>query len=102
MDETAQPREGETIMGTSINTQVTGFVGSDPQVREVGEQRVALLWTGSGLRRRHPFAAEPHGPHGGTPSNTGRAPQQVCCSNQPLQVNAGCSAAAHSCPPPAL
>ena len=28
-------------MGTSINTQVTGFVGSDPQVREVGEQRVA-------------------------------------------------------------
>ncbi|MCC6567519.1 MAG: single-stranded DNA-binding protein [Chloroflexi bacterium] len=28
-------------MGTSINSQVTGFVGSDPQVREVGEQRVA-------------------------------------------------------------
>ena len=28
-------------MGTSVNTQVTGFVGSDPQVREVGEQRVA-------------------------------------------------------------
>lgn len=28
-------------MGTSINMQVTGFVGSDPQVRQVGEQRVA-------------------------------------------------------------
>ena len=28
-------------MGTSINTQVTGFVGSDPQVRQVGEQTVA-------------------------------------------------------------
>ena len=28
-------------MGTSINVQVTGFVGSDPQVRQVGEQRVA-------------------------------------------------------------
>ena len=28
-------------MGTSINSQVTGFVGSDPQVRDVGEQRVA-------------------------------------------------------------
>jgi single-strand DNA-binding protein len=28
-------------MGTSINLQVTGFVGSDPQVRTVGEQTVA-------------------------------------------------------------
>lgn len=28
-------------MGTSVNVQITGFVGSDPQVREVGEQRVA-------------------------------------------------------------
>lgn len=28
-------------MGTSIHMQVTGFVGSDPQVRQVGEQRVA-------------------------------------------------------------
>jgi single-strand DNA-binding protein len=28
-------------MGTSINIQVTGFVGSDPQVKTVGEQRVA-------------------------------------------------------------
>ena len=28
-------------MGTSLNMQVTGFVGSEPQVREVGEQRVA-------------------------------------------------------------
>ena len=27
-------------MGTSINMQVTGFVGSDPQVRQVGEQSV--------------------------------------------------------------
>ena len=28
-------------MGSSMDIQVTGFVGSDPQVREVGEQRVA-------------------------------------------------------------
>lgn len=28
-------------MGTSINLQVTGFVGGEPQVKEVGEQRVA-------------------------------------------------------------
>ncbi|MDX2138854.1 MAG: single-stranded DNA-binding protein [Chloroflexota bacterium] len=28
-------------MGTSLNMQVTGFVGSDPQVRQVGEQSVA-------------------------------------------------------------
>jgi single-strand DNA-binding protein len=28
-------------MGTSINLQVTGFVGIDPQVRQVGEQNVA-------------------------------------------------------------
>jgi single-strand DNA-binding protein len=28
-------------MGTSISMQVTGFVGSEPQAREVGEQRVA-------------------------------------------------------------
>ncbi|MCC6615303.1 MAG: single-stranded DNA-binding protein [Anaerolineae bacterium] len=28
-------------MGTSLNVQVTGFVGSDPQVRQVGEQSVA-------------------------------------------------------------
>lgn len=28
-------------MGTMINVSVTGFVGSEPQVREVGEQRVA-------------------------------------------------------------
>lgn len=28
-------------MGTIINISVTGFVGSEPQVREVGEQRVA-------------------------------------------------------------
>ncbi|MBW4438994.1 MAG: single-stranded DNA-binding protein [Pleurocapsa minor GSE-CHR-MK-17-07R] len=28
-------------MGTSLNMQVTGFVGSDPQVRQVGEQTVA-------------------------------------------------------------
>jgi single-strand DNA-binding protein len=34
-------REGVNIMGTSINMQVTGFVGSDPQVRQVGEQSVA-------------------------------------------------------------
>jgi single-strand DNA-binding protein len=28
-------------MGTSISVQITGFVGSDPQVRQVGEQTVA-------------------------------------------------------------
>jgi single-strand DNA-binding protein len=28
-------------MGTMINISVTGFVGSEPQMREVGEQRVA-------------------------------------------------------------
>jgi len=28
-------------MGTIINVSVTGFVGSEPQMREVGEQRVA-------------------------------------------------------------
>jgi single-strand DNA-binding protein len=29
------------MMGTSLNMQVTGYVGSDPQVRQVGEQNVA-------------------------------------------------------------
>jgi single-strand DNA-binding protein len=29
------------LMGTMIHISVTGFVGSEPQVREVGEQRVA-------------------------------------------------------------
>jgi single-strand DNA-binding protein len=28
-------------MGSSLNMQVTGYVGSDPQVRQVGEQSVA-------------------------------------------------------------
>jgi single-strand DNA-binding protein len=28
-------------MDTSLNMQVTGYVGSDPQVRQVGEQNVA-------------------------------------------------------------
>ena len=28
-------------MGTSFHIQLTGYVGSDPQVRQVGEQRVA-------------------------------------------------------------
>lgn len=28
-------------MGTMIHTSITGFVGSEPQIREVGEQRVA-------------------------------------------------------------
>ncbi len=27
-------------MGNSISVQVTGFFGSEPQVKEVGEQRV--------------------------------------------------------------
>lgn len=30
-------------MGTSLNMQVTGYVGSDPQVRQVGEQSVAAF-----------------------------------------------------------
>lgn len=30
-------------MDTSINMQVTGFVGNDPQVKQVGEQRVATF-----------------------------------------------------------
>jgi single-strand DNA-binding protein len=34
-------REENNIMGTSINIQVTGFVGGEPQIKEVGEQRVA-------------------------------------------------------------
>jgi single-strand DNA-binding protein len=29
------------MMDTSLNMQVTGYVGSDPQVRQVGEQSVA-------------------------------------------------------------
>jgi len=29
------------LIDTSINIQVTGFVGSDPQVKTVGEQQVA-------------------------------------------------------------
>lgn len=28
-------------MGTSLSVQITGFVGSDPHVRQVGEQTVA-------------------------------------------------------------
>lgn len=28
-------------MGSSLNMQVTGYVGSDPQVRQVGDQNVA-------------------------------------------------------------
>ena len=28
-------------MGSSINIQVTGYVGSEPEIKEVGEQRVA-------------------------------------------------------------
>ena len=31
------------MMYTSINMQVTGFVGSDPQVRQVGEQSVTAF-----------------------------------------------------------
>ncbi len=30
-------------MGTSINIQVTGFVGSDPQIKTVGDQQVATF-----------------------------------------------------------
>ncbi len=41
MDETSAQREGVNVMGTSVSMQMTGFVGSDPQVRQVGEQRVA-------------------------------------------------------------
>lgn len=44
-------------MGTSISFQVTGFVGSEPQMRDVGEQRVASFSvavsrkTGSGQKQ---------------------------------------------------
>jgi single-strand DNA-binding protein len=40
-NESAQARGRKNIMGTSLNFQVTGYVGSDPQVRQVGEQQVA-------------------------------------------------------------
>jgi single-strand DNA-binding protein len=40
-NESAQARGRQNIMGTSLNMQVTGYVGSDPQVRQVGEQQVA-------------------------------------------------------------
>jgi single-strand DNA-binding protein len=30
-----------TLMGTSLNMQVTGFVGSEPQIKTVGDQSVA-------------------------------------------------------------
>lgn len=40
-NESAQARGRKNIMGTSLNMQVTGYVGSDPQVRQVGEQQVA-------------------------------------------------------------
>jgi single-strand DNA-binding protein len=39
--ESAQAQGRQNIMGTSLNMQVTGYVGSDPQVRQVGEQQVA-------------------------------------------------------------
>jgi len=39
-DENLQTNGGN-IMGSSINIQVTGYVGSEPQIKEVGEQRVA-------------------------------------------------------------
>jgi single-strand DNA-binding protein len=40
-NESAQAQGRKNIMGTSLNMQVTGYVGSDPQVRQVGEQSVA-------------------------------------------------------------
>jgi single-strand DNA-binding protein len=30
-----------TLMGTSLNMQITGFVGSEPQMKTVGDQQVA-------------------------------------------------------------
>jgi hypothetical protein len=39
--ERAHSARRKNIMGTSFNIQVTGFVGGEPQVKEVGEQRVA-------------------------------------------------------------
>jgi single-strand DNA-binding protein len=41
MDSKSAQARGENLMGTSLNVQITGFVGSDPQVRQVGEQSVA-------------------------------------------------------------
>jgi len=52
--EKAHKRKEQNIMGTSINLQVTGFVGGEPQVREVGEQRVASFSVAvSRTARRH-------------------------------------------------
>ncbi len=31
----------DRTMGSSINIQVTGYVGSEPQIKDVGEQKVA-------------------------------------------------------------
>jgi single stranded DNA-binding protein len=42
----------EVQMGTLINIAVTGFVGSEPQVREVGEQRVASFSVAVNRRNR--------------------------------------------------
>jgi single-strand DNA-binding protein len=39
-------------MGTSLSMQVTGFVGSDPQVRQVGEQSVASFSVAVSRRNR--------------------------------------------------
>jgi len=36
-------RKGVNIMDTSLDVQMTGFFGSNPQVCEVSEQRVALF-----------------------------------------------------------
>jgi single-strand DNA-binding protein len=41
MDSKARDSVEEKTMGTSITLQITGFVGNDPQVRQVGEQNVA-------------------------------------------------------------
>jgi single stranded DNA-binding protein len=41
MENRSAQREEKHIMGSSLNFQVTGYVGSDPQVRQVGEQQVA-------------------------------------------------------------
>jgi single-strand DNA-binding protein len=40
------------MMYTSIHIQVTGFVGSDPQVRQVGQQTVASFSVASSRKTR--------------------------------------------------
>jgi single-strand DNA-binding protein len=52
-NESAQAQGRHNIMGTSLNMQVTGYVGSDPQVRQVGEQQVASFSVAASRKTRN-------------------------------------------------